>query len=56
MNKLSFGLFGLFVLLGNQLGSMFGIAVAICVFMVADGLIDEFKRRARKNIKKKEEK
>ena len=57
MNKLSFGLFGLLVLLGNQLGSMFGMAVAICIFMIVDGLLEELRKRPRKVIlKKKEEK
>ncbi len=55
MKKLSFGLFGLFVLLGDQLGSTFGMAVAICSWMVLDGLIDEIRTRPKKNIKTKKE-
>jgi hypothetical protein len=57
MRKFSFGAFGLFILLGNQLGSMFGIAIAICVWMILDGLIEEFQKRKPKEIKthKKEE-
>ena len=55
MNKLSFGLFGLLVLLGNQLGSMFGMAVAICIFMIVDGLLEELRKRPRKVITKKKE-
>lgn len=57
MRKLSFGLFGLSVLLGQQLGSIFGMAVAICIFMIVDGGIEEAQRRqARKNKEKKEDK
>lgn len=56
MRKFSFGAFGLFILLGNQLGSMFGIAVAICSWMILDGLIEEFQKRPKKvNKPKKEE-
>lgn len=55
MRKFSFGLFGLLILLGNQLGSMFGIAIAICVFMIIDGLIEEIQKRPRKTINKKKE-
>ncbi len=55
MKKLSFGLFGLFVLLGDQFGSTFGMAVAICSWMVLDGLIDEIRTRPKKNIKTKKE-
>lgn len=56
MSKVSFGLFGLFILLGNQFGSIFGIALAICVFMIIDGAMGEFKRRETyKNMMKKKE-
>ena len=55
MRKLSFGLFGLFVLLGDQLGSTFGMAVAICSWMVLDGVIEEIRKTPRKNIKTKKE-
>jgi hypothetical protein len=54
MRRFSFGLFGLLILLGNKLGSVFGIALAICIFMIADGLIEEFRRRARRDMRKKE--
>lgn len=56
MRKLSFGLFGLSVLLGQQLGSIFGMTVAICIFMIVDGGIEEAQRRNRKNKKKEEDK
>ena len=52
MKKFSFGLFGLAVLLGNQLGSMFGVAIALCVWMVADGLIEEVQTRIKNKTKK----
>jgi hypothetical protein len=55
MNKLLLGVFALMIILGNQFGSMFGIAVAICIFMIADGLLDEFKRRRSKKIITKKE-
>lgn len=55
MRKFSFGLFGLLVLLGGQLGSMFGMAVAICIFMILDGLIEEIQKRQKAIKKKKEE-
>lgn len=48
MKKFEFGLFALCVLVGSQVGSMFGIAVAVCVFMIADGLAEEFIKRPRK--------
>lgn len=54
MNKLSFGLFGLFILLGNQLGSGFGIALAICIWMILDGMIDTL-RKSKRNMEKKKE-
>ena len=54
MKKFSFGLFGLFILLGNQLGSAFGIALAICIWMILDGLVEEFTRRSRYIKNKKE--
>lgn len=55
MTKMSFGLFGLFILSGYKLGSEMGIAVAICIFMVASGLLEEFKKNPRKNVFKKKE-
>jgi hypothetical protein len=42
MKKFEFGLFALCVLAGNYFGSLFGMAIAICVFMAVDGLIEEF--------------
>ena len=47
MDKFSFGLFGLFILGGHYLGSTFGAAIAICIFIILDGLHDEFKRRKK---------
>lgn len=55
MRKFSFGLFGLLVVLGNRLGSIFGMAIAICTFMIVDGLIEEIQKRPRKTITKKKE-
>lgn len=52
MRKFSFGLFGLFMLLGNQLGSMMGIAIALCVWMIVDGLIEEAQKRLKSKSKK----
>lgn len=48
------GIFGLAILLGNQLGSMLGIAIAICVFMILDGIIEMIAQSTRKNKPKKE--
>lgn len=53
MKKLSFGLFGLSLIIGNHFGSMLGIAVAICVFMIIDGLIEEIRNRPKTNIFRK---
>ena len=50
MNKCNFGLFGLFVLGGNYLGSVFGTAIAICIFIILDGLHDEYLRRKKKSV------
>ncbi len=50
MKRIEFGLFALCVLIGGYLGSMFGIALAVCVYMIVDGGIDE----VRKIIKTKE--
>lgn len=56
MKKLEFGLFALFVLIGGQIGSMFGIAVAICAFMTLSGAIEEVsKRKSKKDKINKEE-
>lgn len=52
MNKLNFGIFGLFILAGSYFGSTFGIAVAVCVFMIADGIKDEFKKQKSNKINK----
>lgn len=54
MRKFTIGLFGLAILLGNQLGSMFGIAVAICIFMMLDGILEEISLRSKTNKPKKE--
>lgn len=58
MKKFEFGLFALCVLAGGYYGSMFGIAIAICVFMTIDGLVDELVKRPRKKneLEKKEAK
>lgn len=50
MKKFSFGLFGLAMLLGNQLGSMLGMAIALCVWMVVDGLIEEIQKNRQNKI------
>ena len=56
MKKFEFGLFALCVLVGNYFGSLFGIAVAICVFMTVDGLIEEIiKQNHLKNKSEKKE-
>ena len=52
MRRSTLGLFGLLVLLGNQLGSSFGMAVAVCVFIILDGIIEEIQKRPFKKIKK----
>ena len=54
MRRMTMGIFGLAILLGNQLGSMLGIAIAICVFMILDGIIEMIAQSTRKNKPKKE--
>ena len=54
MRIMTMGIFGLAILLGNQLGSMLGIAIAICVFMILDGIIEMLAQSTRKNKPKKE--
>ena len=58
MKKFEFGLFALCVLAGNYYGSMFGMAVAVCVFMTVDGLLEEVMKNLRTKTKssKKEDK
>lgn len=53
MKKFEIGLFALCVLVGNYYGSMFGMAVAVCVFMTIDGLIEEIGKNFRSKIKTK---
>ena len=48
MKKFSFGSFGLMMLIGNQLGSTLGTAIALCAWMMADGLIEEFQKNRQK--------
>ena len=56
MRKFEFGLFALCVLVGGQIGSMFGIAVAICAFMTISGAVEEIsKRKSKKDKIDKEE-
>lgn len=40
MKKFTLGVFGLFILIGGMLGSGMGIAVAICLWMIGDGLVE----------------
>ena len=54
-NLIKYGLLVLLIQVGNKLGSDFGMGVAFCVFMIIEGLIEEFKKKPRKNITKKEE-
>ena len=54
MRRMTMGIFGLAILLGNQLGSILGIAIAICVFMILDGIIEMIAQSTRKNKPKKE--
>ena len=49
MRRMTMGIFGLAILLGNQLGSILGIAIAICVFMILDGIIEMIAQSTRKN-------
>ena len=51
MKKLSIGLFGLAVLLGMHFGSTLGVAIAVCAWMIIDGLVDEV-QKSRKNKQK----
>ena len=50
MKKFSFGLFGLVMLVGNHLGSMLGIAIALCVWMILDGAIEEIQKNRQNKI------
>lgn len=56
--RFRFGLFGLLILIGNMIGSSFGMAVAICVWMILDEIIEIWVMQHRKNIfnRKKEAK
>ena len=55
MKKFSFGLLGLCVLVGSHFGSVYGIAIAFCAFMVVDGLFEELRKgQARKANEEKE--
>lgn len=57
MKKFEFGLFALCVLVGGYIGSLFGIAIAVCAFMTVDGLVDElvkYNRQKHKDEKKEE--
>lgn len=61
MKKFEFGLFALAVLIGGNYGSMFGITIAICSYMVIAGFIEEcgrFKKQSKnlELIKKEERK
>jgi hypothetical protein len=55
MKKFSLGLFGLALLLGNQLGSAMGIAIAICGWMILDGLVETITIGLSKNRELKKE-
>ena len=44
MKKFEFGLFAMCVLVGGYVGSLFGIAIAICAFMTVDGLVEEIRK------------
>jgi hypothetical protein len=55
MKKFEFGLFALCVLIGGQIGSMFGIAVAICAFMTISGAVEEISKRKSKKDKNDKE-
>ena len=52
MRRMTMGIFGLAILLGNQLGSMLGVAIALSVFMIFDGLIEEGQKRLKNKPKK----
>lgn len=52
MRRMMMGLFGLVILLGNQLGSMLGVAIAICVFMILDGLAEAVTQKSKNKPKK----
>lgn len=54
MKKFSFGLFVLVLLIANQLGSMLGVAIALCIWMMADGLVEEFVKHQKNKPNKKE--
>ena len=47
------GTLGLLMLIGNQLGSNFGMAVALCVWMIADALVEAIVASSHKSIRRK---
>ncbi len=51
--RVRFGCFGLLILLGNRLGSSFGMAVAICVWMISDEIIEIVVKQAQVNMRNK---
>lgn len=54
MKKFSFGLLALCVLIGGYFGSIFGVALAICVCLTLDGLIEELQKgKSLRNIELK---
>lgn len=52
---ISYGLLVLVILVGNKLGSDFGMGVAFCIFLIAEGLIGKLRAIPRKTIIKKKE-
>lgn len=58
MRKFECGLLALCMLIGSYVGSMFGIGIAICTYMILSGLIEEmtgYKKQRKFNVIKKEE-
>ena len=52
---MNYGLLVLVILVGNKLGSDFGMGVAFCMFLIIEGSITRLKKRSVKSIVKKEE-
>lgn len=54
MRKFEFGLFALCMLAGGYLGSLFGMAVAVCAFMTVAGLVEITTKHLRKKYDEKQ--
>lgn len=56
MKKFELGMFALCALVGGYFGSLFGTAIAICLFMTVSGLFEEIIKNRQKMRLRREEK